>query len=93
MKESGWTFLSNHGHVLVALSRDPKMRIRDLAGEIGITERSVRSILVDLEEAGYVVISKVGRQNVYKIVADKSFRHPAESKHQVRQLLNIFKSR
>jgi len=93
VKEAGWTFLSNHGHVLVALSRNPKLRIRDLADEIGITERSVRSILVDLEEAGYVVITKVGRQNVYKIVAEKSFRHPAESKHQVRQLLNIFKSK
>ena len=48
-KSGGWTFLSNHGHVLVALSRDPRARLRDLAEAVGITERSVLLILSDLE--------------------------------------------
>jgi DNA-binding MarR family transcriptional regulator len=93
VSEVGWTFLSNHGHVLVALSRNPKLRIRDLAEQIGITERSVRSIIVDLTEAGYLEVSKAGRQNSYRVLAEKNFRHPAESKFQVKQLLNIFRAK
>ena len=37
-----WTFLSNHGHVLVAVSRQPDARIRDIAATVGITERSAQ---------------------------------------------------
>ena len=30
-RPGAWTFLSNHGHVLMALSRDPGARVRDVA--------------------------------------------------------------
>ena len=62
-----WTFLSNHGHVLIHLSRYPDSRVRDIAETVGITERSTQAILADLEEAGYVTISRVGRRNSYKV--------------------------
>ena len=90
MENSGWTFLSNHGHVLVALSRNPELRIRDLAQDIGITERSVRSILIDLENSGYVTINKVGRRNIYKVNSGLKFRHPAEASKPISSLLKIF---
>ena len=48
-----WTFLSNHGHLLVHLNRNPDSRVRDIAEAVGITERSAQTILADLEEAGY----------------------------------------
>ncbi|WP_372728821.1 helix-turn-helix transcriptional regulator [Nocardioides sp.] len=85
-----WTFLTNHGHVLVALSRDPRARIRDLALSVGITERSAQLILADLEEAGYVTKEKVGRRNEYRLHPDRHFRHPAESDMPIRALLDIF---
>ena len=90
---SNWTFLSNHGHVLVALSKDPTLRIRDLVGTIGITERSVRAIISDLEADGYLEIIKIGRRNEYRINEQMNFRHPAEETYQIHELLQIFKEK
>ena len=50
--EPGWTFLSNHTHVLVCLQRDPELTLRDVAARIGITERAVQRLVADLEAAG-----------------------------------------
>lgn len=85
-----WTFLSNHGHVLVQLSRDPNLRIRDIAAAVGITERSAQAILVDLEKNGYVTITRIGRRNQYQINPNSKFRHPAEDEKPVSALLKIF---
>ena len=86
----GWTFLSNHGHVLVVLSRDPDARIRDIAAVVGITERAAQTILRDLEDAGYVSKEKVGRRNAYRLHTDLRLRHPAEAQTPIRDLLAIF---
>ncbi len=87
---SQWTFLTNHAHVLIHLAGAPDSRIRDIAAAIGITERSVQGILHDLEEAGYVATTKVGRRNAYSIETDLRFRHPAEADHRIGELLSIF---
>ena len=92
MPSSKWTLLSNHGHVLVALGKDPTLRIRDLVELIGITERSVRAIVLDLKVGGYLTIIKNGRRNEYWINENMNFRHPAEASYQVSELLNIFKN-
>lgn len=92
MANGNWTLLSNHGHVLVALSKNPTLRIRDLVELIGITERSVRSIVAELNEDGYITIAKNGRRNEYRIHEDMNFRHPAEATHQISELLSIFKA-
>ena len=92
MATDSWTLLSNHGHVLIALSKDPTLRIRDLVDLIGITERSVRAIISDLKEGGYIAIVKSGRRNEYKIKDGMNFRHPAEATYQINELLKIFKS-
>ncbi|SFO86694.1 MarR family protein [Geodermatophilus dictyosporus] len=85
----GWTFLSNHGHVLVSLAADPEARIREIAGRVGITERSVQMILADLEEAGYVVRERVGRRNHYTVVDHGRFRHPLEGHVRVGDFLAL----
>lgn len=46
LRNQGWTFLSNHSHVLLCVARDATLRIRDIALEVGITERAVRHIIV-----------------------------------------------
>ena len=68
-----WTFLSNHGHVLICISRNPDLRVRDIADLVGITERSALAILADLEDAGYISIDRIGRRNTYKINDDLRF--------------------
>ena len=85
-----WTFLSNHGHVLIHLSRFPDSRVRDISDAVGITERSTQAILSDLEDAGYVTISRVGRRNSYKVNSGAKFRHPSEASKPIGALLKIF---
>lgn len=85
-----WTFLSNHGHVLVHVSREPMARLRDVAASVGITERSAQAILADLEQGGYVTKVRVGRRNHYEVHPELAFRHPAESSRPVGDLLRIF---
>ena len=79
MSEGHWTVLSNHGHVLVSLTRDPDARMRDVAQAVGITERAVPQIVRDLVEQGYLLKEKVGRRNRYEVVRRAHFRHELES--------------
>ena len=88
--DGSWTFLSNHGHVLVHLSRNPESKIREIADAVGITERRAQSILAELEEAGYVLITREGRRNKYAVNSKKKFRHPAEANRPISDLLAIF---
>lgn len=84
----GFTYLTNHSHVLVALDSDPELRVRDLADRVGITERAVQRILADLEAGGAVKIQKVGRRNHYRIQRSARLRHPLENHCTVGGLLD-----
>jgi DNA-binding Lrp family transcriptional regulator len=86
---SQWTFLSNHGHVLVALSRDRDARMRDVADAVGITERAVQQIVRDLVDEGYLRKAKVGRRNRYAVVRSAHFRHELESGLVVGEFLDL----
>jgi len=92
-KTGGWTFLSNHGHVLVALSRDPRARIRDIASAVGITERAVLLILSDLEGEGIVERIREGRRNRYVLGLDAPLRHPLEEHRSVGELVAMVEGR
>ena len=83
----GWTFLSNHAHVLLCLARDATMRIRDIALEVDITERTIRHIISDLEEAGYVERLRIGRRNSYRIDESLHLRHPIEQHKTIADLI------
>lgn len=83
----GWTFLTNHGHVLLCVSGGEPLTARELALRVGITERSVQVILTDLTEEGYLVKSKVGRRNVYQLNPQGRLRHPLEASHTVGDLI------
>lgn len=86
---SGWTFLSNHGHVLVCIASDPDLRLRDIAARVGITERAVFSIVNDLEADGYLTRIHVGRRNRYELDRARPLRHPVESSHTIGELLGV----
>ena len=89
MARAEWTFLSNHGHVLVCLARDPDVRMRDVAEAVGITERAVQQIVRDLVEHGYVQRDKVGRRNRYVVLRDAHFRHDLESELTLGDFLDL----
>ena len=65
-----WSLITNHGLVLAAISRDSKQTIREIGDAVGITERTAYGIVVDLEGAGYIKRTKVGKRNTYAINPD-----------------------
>ena len=89
---SHWTFLTNHAHVLVLLSRNPSLVLREVAVQVGITERAVQRIIADLEASGILDREKVGRQNRYRIRTDKPLRHPIEAHRPIGELLALINS-
>ena len=87
--EPSWTFLTNHAHVILAISAESQIRIRDIAAQVGITERAAHRIVSDLELAGYLKVSKIGRRNEYSVVRNLPLRHPAERHHRIGELLKV----
>ena len=90
---STWTFLSNHGHVLICLAKQADARLRDVAELVGITERAVQSIVTDLEETGAITRIREGRRNRYEIHLDVPLRHPVEEPCTIRDLLVLAKAK
>lgn len=88
-KSSGWTFLTNHSHVLICLSLQPDMLLREVAIKVGITERAVQKIVLELEEGGVLTRQRVGRCNHYTIKEGRSLRHPVEGHRQIKDLLDM----
>ncbi|MDH4282504.1 MAG: winged helix-turn-helix domain-containing protein [Myxococcales bacterium] len=84
-----WSFLSNHGHILVWIARDPNVRVREIAQAVGITERAVQRILGELEEAGVISRIRQGRRTHYEIDQRSPLRHPIEAEHSVGELLRL----
>ena len=91
-EKPGWTFLTNHSHVLLCIAADPGVRGRDIAERVGITERSAQSIIADLVEGGYLTRQRVGRRNHYEIHPDLPLRHPIEQDHQIGELIRLVRS-
>ncbi|MDH3817326.1 MAG: winged helix-turn-helix domain-containing protein [Myxococcales bacterium] len=84
-----WTFLSNHGHILLCVARDPNIRVREIAQAVGITERAVQRILGELEAAGVISRSRNGRRTHYEIDEELPLRHPVEADHTIEELLSL----
>jgi len=89
LSEPSWTFLTNHAHVLILVSQDESIVLREVASRIGITERAVQRIIADLEKARYIEREKIGRQNHYRIASKRPLRHPIESHRSIGDLLTL----
>ena len=85
----GWTFLTNHAHVLFCIAEDQEVRLRDVAARVGITERAVQRIVTDLEGEGYLTVSKEGRRNRYQVNYGLPLRHPIERHRNVQALIDL----
>jgi Winged helix-turn-helix DNA-binding len=86
---TSWTFLTNHARVLLCISRDPGIRLRDIADRVGITERSAYAIVQDLAAAGYIVKEKHGRRNRYRIETDLPLPEPSSQERTVGEVLAL----
>lgn len=82
-----WTFLTNHAHVLVCITHDPGIRVREIAARVGITERAAQRIVADLAGEGYISRARVGRRTSYTIHERLPLRHPLEENSEIGALL------
>jgi hypothetical protein len=85
----GWSFLTNHGRVLLCIAHDPGVRLRDIAASVGITERSAYGIVTDLTAAGYAVKQKDGRRNRYQIQAHLPLPEPTSRRLAIGEVLAL----
>lgn len=88
---AAWTFLSNHTHVLVCIARDPAVTMREVAGQVGITERAVQRIVRDLVDGGYLTRHRQGRRNIYAVRTRRPLRHPLEAGTDLQDLLDVLR--
>ena len=71
-----WSLLTTHGRVLAYVAADPEARLRDIAAGLAITERTAVQIVNDLERAGYLARTRVGRRNRYQLAREREVRMP-----------------
>ena len=76
MKEiKEWTFITNHGLVILYISRNPQCTMREMAAALNVTERTIKRILEDLQIAGYITWQRAGKGNIYEFNSTKELKH------------------
>ena len=81
--------LTNHGNTLLLIARDPRIRVRDLATLLDITDRAAQRIVADLISTGYLDREREGRRNVYHVRTHLPLRLPFQRDLDVKSLLAI----
>ena len=71
-----WTLLSAHGLVLFFLGMNPDATLRDISERMGLTERTIHTVIKNLSRADMVRVRKVGRRHSYTLNPDAHFVHP-----------------
>ena len=68
---SEWLFLTNQARVLLYIAQNPASTARKIAQAVGITERATQRLIRDLDDAGYISRTRVGRHNEYVVHRDR----------------------
>ena len=84
-----FSFLTNHGKALLLIGNDARIRMRDIAARLGITERATQRIIADLAEAGYIDRAREGRRNTYTVRTDMPLGLPLQRDLDIGTLLAI----
>ena len=91
--EKRWTFITNHAAVLSLLVKYPRITAREISQEVGITERSVRMIISDLDKGGYISKTREGRGIRYMVNVERPMRHKTQRDVAVSHLLSILNAK
>jgi len=86
---TGWTFLTSHARVLLCITQEPGIRLREIGERAGITERAAHRIVGDLAEAGYLSRERHGRRNRYTINSNLTLPDPIARRQRVGDLLAL----
>ena len=87
-----WSFLTNHAHVLLCVTRGTGFRLRDIAEQVGITERAAQRIITELVDEGYLDRHREGRRNYYEVHPEAPLRHPLQAGYTVGDLIGALSS-
>lgn len=85
----GWKFVTNHALVLCQIAQHPRITARELSMAIGITEKTTRRIITDLEADGYVTKKREGRRLRYGVDPDLPLRAEAQQDRAIGDLLEV----
>ena len=85
-------FLTNHGKALLLIAHDPRIRMRDIAALLGITERATQRIVADLDRTGYIEREREGRRNRYTVSTHLPLGLPIQRDIDIRSLLAILRA-
>ena len=85
-----WNVLTKHGRVLVCIARDPRVRLREIADALDITERSAYALVGDLVAAGYLLKQRDGRRNRYVIQWQLPLPDPSLPERTIGDVLELF---
>jgi predicted transcriptional regulator len=91
--EKQWTFITNHAAVLSLLANHPRITAREISQEVGITERSVRMIISDLDKNGYISKIREGRGVRYMVDFKRPLRHKTQRDVAVNHLMSILSAK
>jgi len=92
MPKKKWTFITSHGIVLAFIARHKQVSAADIADAVSLTERSVRRVIADLEEEGYIQKEKAGWYNRYNINTGLPLRRRVSRYITIGELLRVFRS-
>ncbi|MBI4188892.1 MAG: MarR family transcriptional regulator [Chloroflexi bacterium] len=87
-----WTFITNHGAVLVTITKHGKVRAADIALELGLSERTVRRIISNLTAEGYINKKREGKVNQYQLNTELPLRRPGMQDVKIRDLIETISS-
>jgi DNA-binding IclR family transcriptional regulator len=84
-----WTFLTNHGQLLLCIAEEPGLTLREIGERIGITERAAHRIVTELEASGYLSRRRNGRRNHYTIKPHLPLPDSVARERQIGELLDV----
>ena len=62
-----WGFLNTHALILIHVTQHPRSTVREIALEVGVTERATHAALQDLRESGIIERQRDGRRNRHSV--------------------------
>lgn len=73
-----YPLLTKHGSALLLIANDQRIRIRDIAASLEISERTAQGIVGDLVENEYLERHHEGRRNVYELKSNRLLGLPID---------------
>jgi predicted HTH transcriptional regulator len=84
-----FSFLTTHAKTLLLIAHDPRIRMREIARLLDISERRAQRIVADLDKAGYIEREREGRRNLYTVSTHLPLGLPTQRDTDIGSLLAV----